>query len=132
MNRNALLGLVALGGIAAGVALTDFAASVEAAPGDIVPTTPRVDTGPVLNRVCFEAGRMEAHWVDSFGRHYEATIRNGNSDGWNYATGAKTVVSTPTGFTQARANFGITGTTIQTAITAMRTAGIIVIPGTIQ
>lgn len=136
MNRSLLLGL-ALGAALAGgllVALDAGPQVVDAAPGDIVPTTPRADpTGPVLTEFCISSA-PHARFVyrDGTGHTYEAVIRNGTSTGFNYATGVETRVSTPSLFTTVRTDLGITNARMTTAVGSVRTAGVIVAPGTIQ
>ncbi len=131
--RNAVIGLVALGGIAAGALMMDGVESL-AAPGDVVPTSPRTDTGLTLDRVCFDADGPHAQLVyrDGFGASRIAVVRNGTSHGFNYATGAPLNVATPSGFTDFRQAIGITNAKMTAAVDGLKTAGVIAVTGTVQ
>lgn len=135
MDRKTLLAVVgaaAIGGAVMGG--LQFAEQVIAAPGDVVPTSPRTDTGLTLDRICLDADGPTAILVytDSFGHTRTARVRNGTSTGFDYATGAPVSVSTPNAFTTFRSDLGVTNAKVTTAVGNVRTAGIIVMPGTIQ
>lgn len=124
-----------IGAALAGAALVvsfDAMDGAEAAPGDITPQTPKTDTGLSLEEICFRQGTAVYRWSDGFGRGYEAVVKNGTSTGFNYATGEKTSVATPGLFTTVRGSIGITNAKVTTSVTDVRTAGVIVLPGSIQ
>ena len=136
MDRSALIGIVALAGVAGGavlVASLDGDRAVVAAPGDVTLTAPRIDTSFQLEEICLNRAPYAAvRYRDGSGRLREVVIRNGESTGYDYAADRAARISTPTGFTDFRASLGVTNARIKAAVDAAKASGVLVVPGTVQ
>ncbi len=106
------------------------------AAGDITPSAPRQDTGLIrkaLHLYVEPSGGNFAviDFVDGLGQRLQVVIRNGQSSGFSYATGATTTVSTPTGFTDLLSDLTITNAKVTASIQRLVTSGLISVTGSV-
>lgn len=124
--------MLALAGLLFGAAATLFAA-----PGDMDPSSAYVDTGLKLTEFCINATPGNPpyevfRWRDGRGRIWEAIVTNTRSQGFDYADGSSISLPTAGLFTTVRTDLGITNAKIQAAVQSLKTAAIVVMPGTVQ
>jgi hypothetical protein len=128
-----LIGLALTAMLAGGVGISMMADAANEVPGDVTPAAPKQDTGLLLTEICVRRDASATlQYRDSFSRGFQVIVRNGTSTGFNYATGETVEVATPNAFTALRGDLGITNARMTNAVTNVRTAGLIVVPGTIH
>jgi len=134
MNRNAALAIALTGTLVGGILIgqaTDPQA--DAGPGDFRRDTPITIRDVPLNEVCTYVGGPDPRVVVAFTdsrRRYEATVRDGKSQGVNIDTGATSAKDTPTGMTDAVAEFRTRGP--KALVQSLVTSGLVTGAGTVQ